>query len=160
MGKLKSISISILAQPQGLIIFKLHFSILKLRYMDEWNEYRINVAKLYHSNISNEDVKLISNKFDGSHVYHLVIATSDNPSELMNHLEAHEVGFGRHYPIPIHHLECFKQFGWDKEKHPNAEYIAYNSISLPVFPGMSETEVELVTQAVNSFGSSSLRVAS
>lgn len=132
----------------------------KLRYMDEWNLHRINVAKSYCEQINNDQIKLISNNFDGSHVYHLVIVTCDNNDALMMHLENNEIGFGRHYPIPIHHLECFKQFGWDKKSYPNAEYIAYNSVSLPVFPGMSTTEIELVANAINSFGSSQLRVAS
>jgi dTDP-4-amino-4,6-dideoxygalactose transaminase len=132
----------------------------KLRYMDEWNIQRINVAKTYHQNVNNSGLKLLSNQFDGSNVYHLMIATTDKTAELMNHLEHNKIGFGRHYPIPIHHLECFKPFGWQSKKFPNAEFIAYNSISLPVFPGMSDMEVEMAAQAINSFRFEELSLAS
>jgi len=133
---------------------------IKLRYMNEWNQDRINVAKMYHQLIDSSEVSLLSNKFDGSHVYHLMIATTKSLSELCSHLESHQIGFGRHYPIPIHHLECFKQFGWDKLKFPKSEFIAYNSISLPVFPGMSKVEVEMVAEVLNSFSNIGLRAAS
>lgn len=132
----------------------------KLRYMDEWNQDRINIAKFYHQQLESNEIKLLSNKFDGSHVYHLLIATTNSLNDLCTYLESNQIGFGRHYPIPIHHLECFKQFGWDKLKFPNAEFIAYNSISLPIFPGMTKMEVEVVTQALNSFSQSGLRAAS
>ena len=124
---------------------------IKLRYMDEWNFQRINVARNYSKLIKNPSVNVVSKKLDGSHVYHLMIVTTDHPKKLMEHLDSKQVGFGRHYPIPIHHLECFKKFGWEKSSFPNAEYIAYNSISLPVFPGMSDSEVEQVCEAINSF---------
>ena len=132
----------------------------KLRYMDEWNEHRINVAKIYHQNMSNSEVNFLSDQFDGSHVYHLKIVTAHNVEQLGAHLERNGIGFGRHYPIPIHHLECFKSFGWDKLSFKNAEFIAYNSISLPVFPGMTREEVECVCQALNQFNTNLIQEAS
>ena len=128
--------------------------------MDEWNEHRINVSKIYHQNMSNSEIKILSDKFDGSHVYHLKIVTAHNAEELGAHLERNGIGYGRHYPIPIHHLECFKSFGWDKLSFKNAEFIAYNSISLPVFPGMSVEEVECVCHALNHFNKNLIQEAS
>ena len=75
--------------------------------MDEWNHQRISVSDYYHQYAHNPDVKFMSNKSDGSHVYHLKIITTDNPKSLMQHLEENNIAW-RHYPIPIHHLECFK----------------------------------------------------
>ena len=123
----------------------------KLRYMDEWNHQRISVSDYYHQYLKNPEVSFISNQSDGSHVYHLKIVTTENPEALCAHLESKNIGYGRHYPIPIHHLECFKDKGWKDLSFPNAEYLAYNSVSLPVFPGMTEAEVEAVCDAINTY---------
>ena len=123
----------------------------KLRYMDEWNEQRISVAKMYNELLTNKNINLLSKSYNGGHVYHLLIVTTEKTKELMNHLENNQIAHGRHYPIPIHHLECFKDRNWDKLKFSNAEFIAYNSISLPMFPGMTVTEIEAVCEALNSF---------
>jgi dTDP-4-amino-4,6-dideoxygalactose transaminase len=132
----------------------------KLRYMDEWNNQRINIAKAYHQNMSNSNVNFLSDAFDGSHVYHLMIMTCDNVDSLSSHLDSNGIGHGRHYPIPIHHLECFKSMNWSVLSFPNAELIAYNSISLPVFPGMTNEEVKSVCHVLNEFNNSRVQAAS
>ena len=71
--------------------------------------------------------------------------------ELKKHLTNCGIASGIHYPIPIHHMECFKEFSFYYSKFPNAERFAYKTISVPVFPGMTETEVENVCKAIKEY---------
>jgi len=127
------------------------FLSIKLKHMNNWNKQRINGAKLYQEKLKeNSNIELKGISLAGDHVFHLLIINSKQIDKVIEQLTSDQIAFGRHYPVPIHKLECFESIGWDKLSFPSSEDIAYNSISLPLFPGITEEEISLVCQSINS----------
>lgn len=127
------------------------FLIEKLSMMDTWNIQRQQISLMYNNQLRGEEISPVHQLEHNEHVFHLVILHTDDPEGLGDFLTSREIGHGRHYPIPIHQMECFKGFHFYQSKFPNAEYLAYKTISVPVFPGMSEDEVISVCNAVKEF---------
>ena len=61
------------------------------------------------------------------------------------------IGTNKHYPIPIHLQECYKNLGYKKGDFPIAEEISRTELSIPIYYGMTDDEVDYVIEAVNSF---------
>ena len=123
----------------------------KLPHLRDWNNQRIEVARKYSERLKSSEVEVLSKRFDGGHVYHLMIVETDSPQHLEKQLLEQGVGHGSHYPYPIHQMECFKKYNWSELSFPNAERLASNTVSLPIFPGMTDSELEHVVNAINSF---------
>ena len=66
-------------------------------------------------------------------------------------LEEKEIGTNKHYPIPIHLQECYRDLGFQKGDYPVAEEISATQLSLPMYYGMKEEEISYVIDALNSF---------
>jgi dTDP-4-amino-4,6-dideoxygalactose transaminase len=127
------------------------FLIEKLKCMDEWNIQRQQISLMYNAHLKGEEISPVHNLNHNEHVFHLVVLNVAEPEKLGEFLSSKGIGHGRHYPIPIHHMECFKEFSFYYSKFPNAERFAYKTISVPVFPGMTETEVENVCKAIKEY---------
>tara|TARA_B100000925_G_scaffold8886_1_gene6353 strand:- start:15404 stop:16549 length:1146 start_codon:yes stop_codon:yes gene_type:complete len=127
------------------------FLIEKLKMMNEWNEQRQQISLMYNNFLKGHKISPLHKLSHNEHVFHLVILKTENPEELGEFLDSKSIGNGRHYPIPIHHMKCFKEFNFYQSKFPNAENLAYKTISVPVFPGMTEAEVSLVCDAIKEF---------
>ena len=67
------------------------------------------------------------------------------------YLEAKGIETVIHYPIPPHLAECYEYLGTTREKLPQAEYLANNVLSLPMFNGMGIQEVTYVIKVINEF---------
>ena len=70
------------------------------------------------------------------------------------YLNDHGVGTAKHYPIPIHMQECYRELGIKKGDLPIAEEISVTELSLPMYYGMKDEEIEYVIQIINQFGKS------
>ena len=123
------------------------FLIEKLKMMNEWNVQRQNAHRCYKKHLKNVP-GLVHTLDKNEHVFHLLIFENQNIGLLEKSLKASNIGFGRHYPIPIHQMPCFKDFSFYNSKFPQAERFAYNTISLPIFPGITESEIKSVCQAI------------
>jgi dTDP-3-amino-3,4,6-trideoxy-alpha-D-glucose transaminase len=87
----------------------------------------------------------------GDHVYHLFVVRSDDRDGLREHLSRQGVASAVHYPTPIHLTEAYADFGLAPGSLPVSERLAERMCSLPLFPAMSDTEVERVAQSVIGF---------
>ena len=124
------------------------FLIEKLKQMDHWNKQRQDAFRQYKKFLKNVSNGLVHDLNDNEHVFHLAIFESDNIPLLEKTFNEKNIGHGRHYPIPIHHMPCFKEFSFYNSKFPQAERFAYNTISLPIFPGITETEIKQVCSVI------------
>ncbi|RKQ85062.1 dTDP-4-amino-4,6-dideoxygalactose transaminase [Solirubrobacter pauli] len=125
---------------------------VKLRRLDDRNADRRRLGAALRAGLEGTSVELPSPAFEGAdHVYHLFIVRSQQRDALRAHLEQHGVSSAVHYPFPIHLTEAYGPE--PKGSLPNAEALAEQILTLPLFPTMSDDEVARVIAAVESFDS-------
>lgn len=122
---------------------------VKLKYIDEWNVLRREVANNYHEALSTiKTQKLLPS---GESNYHLFVIETKKRDQLQKFLEKNNIGTLIHYPIPIHLQKTYKHLGYKKGHFPVAEKIAKSILSLPMYPGLSKKEIKHIGQQINSF---------
>ncbi|MDW9380884.1 DegT/DnrJ/EryC1/StrS family aminotransferase [Chryseobacterium sp. JV558] len=123
---------------------------VKLKYIDEENTVRKNIAKKYIAEISNPKIILPENPADvNEHVWHLFVIRTENRDELQKYLTENGIQTLIHYPIPPHKQDAYKE--WNDQSFPISEKIHEEVLSLPISPVMTEEEVEKVIEIVNRF---------
>ncbi|WP_213277815.1 DegT/DnrJ/EryC1/StrS family aminotransferase [Chryseobacterium indologenes] len=123
---------------------------VKLKYIDEENTVRKNIAKRYIAEISNPKITLPENPADvNEHVWHLFVIRTENRDELQKYLTESGIQTLIHYPIPPHKQDAYKE--WNNQSFPISEKIHEEVLSLPISPVMTEEEVEKVIEIVNRF---------
>jgi dTDP-4-amino-4,6-dideoxygalactose transaminase len=123
---------------------------VKLRYLDEWNKQRRELAKRYGEQLAGLPIVLPVERFD--HVYHLYVIQSDERDTLLAFLHERGIGAGMHYPIPLHLQPCMKDGAkWRDGGLPVTERVASRVLSLPIYPGMTEEQQDRVIAAVREF---------
>lgn len=134
---------------------------VKLKYLSKWTDARRSVAAKYNEGLKNF-AKVITPKEASyaKHVYHLyVIQLNDGSLEKSNQLRdklkdfliQNGVNVGLHYPIPLHMQECFKNLGYKKGDFPNSEKIAEAGLSLPMFPELTDEQINYVIEKIKEF---------
>ena len=123
----------------------------KLPKLDEWNEQRRQIARMYRERLS--DLPLRFQAWDGKeeHVFHLFAVRTDRRDQLLDHLQASGVDAVVRYPTPIHLQAAFSDCGWKKGQFPTAEALAGELLCLPIRPNLTEVEVDYVCASVASF---------
>lgn len=124
---------------------------VKLKYIDGWNRRRAEIAESYRARLINPAIKTQERPGYAESVYHLFVVMADNRDRLKAHLESKSVFPGIHYPVPCHLQKAYEGLGYGKGDFPNAERLTESCLSLPVYPEMTDAEVDLVIEAVNSY---------
>ena len=124
----------------------------KLTCLDEWNDERRTIAALYLDGLSGIGDLRLPNVPDGSRpVWHLFVVRTADPVGLAEHLARLGIASGRHYPQPPHLSRAYASLGFGEGAFPVAEAIGRECLSLPIFPGMTESEVVRVADSVRSW---------
>lgn len=120
---------------------------VKLKYLDEENRRRTEIAELYEKHItSNNIVKpMLGNKRES--IWHQYVIRTKNRNELLLKLEGRGIPTLIHYPTPLHKHEAYKEY--NSLSLPVAERCATEILSLPINPAMSDSEVMMIAEAVN-----------
>lgn len=124
---------------------------VKLPYLDKMNQERRKTAQMYLEGIHHPDVMLPAVRTDAEAVWHIFALRSKRRDELEAFLLQRGIGSGKHYPVPLHLQECYKDLGFQKGDFPAAEQISRTELSLPVFYGMTKEQVQYVIDTVNGF---------
>lgn len=128
---------------------------VKLRYLDEDNKHRKEMAKLYYEGINNPLIQLPKRLEDAECVYHLfpILVKDGKRDALHDYLQEHGVGTVIHYPIPPHRQECYAQEIWNTPQLslPITEQIHNEELSLPIGPSTKKEEVDFVIAKINQF---------
>lgn len=120
----------------------------KLPHLDVWNTRRRAIAARYTEGIINPRVNTPPPRGE-EYVAHLFVVTCDDPSELARHLASHCIGTDVHYPIPDH---LQRAVAADSEiSLPVTEWLAKHILTLPCFPELSDSEVDRIIGAVNTW---------
>lgn len=118
----------------------------KLAVLDCWNERRIALAGSYRERLRSTPVRLVHAAPPAFHVYHLFVVRVPQRDKVRAELNKRGIQTGVHYPLPCHRQLPLKPFG--NGPLPIAERSAGDILSLPLFPHMSEGQVEAVCDAL------------
>ena len=128
------------------------FLSVKLKYLQQWTHDRQKVASWYDAALQSvKGIILPVTAAGASHVYHLYVIRTNRRNELQQHLSAQGIGSLIHYPVPPHLQEAYAHLGYRKGAFPIAEELADTCLSLPMWPGMKQNQVEEVARGIKSF---------
>lgn len=127
------------------------FLAAKLPILDKINEERRRIADRYLSGITNSEVVLPFVIDDAIPVWHIFGIRCNKRDELEKHLNDNGIGTNKHYPIPMHLQKCYENLGYKKGDFPIAEEISATELSLPMYYGMTDEDVDFVINTINKF---------
>ena len=123
---------------------------IKMRFLDKWNEERRKNAQIYIDRLKDYVCVPADDDLRQS-VYHAFVIQTDRRDELMQFLKDREIDTKIHYPIPIHLQESAKYLGNQPGSYPETEKQITRILSLPVFPELSEIQVNYVADSIIEF---------
>ena len=126
---------------------------VKLKYLNEDNDHRRAMAKLYYEGIKNPLITLPDRLDDAQNVYHLFPIFCEKRDELQAYLKENGIGTVIHYPIPPFKQECYSKESWNMPQLslPITEKIHDTELSLPIGPTITLEEIERIIQVINNF---------
>jgi dTDP-4-amino-4,6-dideoxygalactose transaminase len=144
---------------------------VKLPHLDNWSAKRRKNAELYNrlfvsSNLSeapgktsfdnNNKVLLPKAVYENSgqknhHIYNQYIIRVEKRDELRDFLTKNEIGTEIYYPVPFHLQECFSDLNYKKGDFPVSEFSANTSLALPIYPELSDEQIEYVVKTIHNF---------
>jgi len=134
---------------------------IKLKHLNDWTNERRRAAKKYKECLKGVDQIILPFEMEyAKHVYHLFVIqvkskdksnSSATRDELQKFLEANDISTGLHYPVPLHVQPCFNSLGYKKGDFPVAEALAERGLSLPVYPELTDSQIEYVAEKIKEF---------
>jgi dTDP-4-amino-4,6-dideoxygalactose transaminase len=124
---------------------------IKLKHLDEWTRQRRRVAHRYHELLADTRLQLPIEAESAESAYHLYVVRHPQRDDLKKHLEANKVGCALHYPLSLHMQKCYAHLGYKAGDFPVAEKAARECLSLPIFPEMTEAQIERVSEVIHDF---------
>ena len=122
---------------------------IKLAGLDSANAARRRLMDRYRQLLP-ESITPVTNHADAESVYHLAVVRVDDRAAVTAELDRHGIGWGLHYPIPCHRQPAFEEF---VEDLPVAELAARQILSLPMFPTMTDAQVDRVCEVLSAIRS-------
>jgi dTDP-3-amino-3,4,6-trideoxy-alpha-D-glucose transaminase len=124
----------------------------KLPQLDLWNDQRRCIAARYLDELAEVgDLVLPPVAPRSEPGWHLFVVLTERPAELIDFLRERGVQTGRHYPQPPHLTEAYAGLGHAQGAFPVAERIAAGCVSLPIFPGMTDAEIDAAVGALRDY---------
>jgi dTDP-4-amino-4,6-dideoxygalactose transaminase len=136
----------------------------KFVHLENWTAARQKNAALYRrlfleAGLASEDpqqrtrlpVILPTAAGWGRHIYHLYQTRVQRRDKLLAFLKTHDVGSEIYYPVPLHLQACFKDMGYTASDCPNAGRAAAETLALPIYPELTNEQIERVVQVVKTF---------
>jgi len=124
---------------------------VKLSSLDKWNKRRQEIAEKYKNGINNPKIIIPIIAEERNHVWHIFALRTENRNELEKYLNENGVGTTIHYPIPIHLQDAYKDLGMSVGELPIAEEISKTEISIPMYYGMTDEQIDYVIDVVNKY---------
>lgn len=128
----------------------------KLPYLSAWNQARYEAAQIYHQLLEplrEYGIVPLANQSDRGHVYHLYVIRLDETcpltrGQMREALIEEGIQTGIHYPIPCHLQPAFRHLGYEAGQFPQSEKLCREILSLPIYPGITVEQIEMVVSAI------------
>jgi dTDP-4-amino-4,6-dideoxygalactose transaminase len=125
---------------------------VKLPHLDSWNAARRRHAARYEALLRDSDCATPAPLRSGEdHVYHLYVVRHPQRSAVAQALTENQIGFGLHYPVPIHRTPAYAHLGHGPGSFPVSERLAEEILSIPMFPELTESQLERVADVLRRF---------
>ncbi|MGB7770192.1 MAG: DegT/DnrJ/EryC1/StrS family aminotransferase [Verrucomicrobiia bacterium] len=124
---------------------------VKLKHLAKWTAERRRVAHRYHELLAGTPLQLPREAAGGESAYHLYVVRHPRRDDLKKHLDAHGVGCALHYPVPLHLQKCYASLGYRAGDFPLAEKAARECLSLPIYPELTDTQIQRVAEVIQDF---------
>ncbi len=145
-------NVEILGHNSRLDTLQAAVLLVKLKYIERWNESRRAVACAYDSELSGIDGLQLPVTIDNAyHVYHQYTIKTNRRDELQSHLKQNGIGSMVYYPVALHAQKLFKDSARISGTLECAEQAAAEVLSLPIDPLQSEEETQYVITKIKEF---------
>jgi dTDP-4-amino-4,6-dideoxygalactose transaminase len=124
---------------------------VKLKYLEGWTRERTRVAHRYHELLASTPLQLPREADYAQSAWHLYVVRHPRRDELKKHLEAQQIGCALHYPLPLHLQKCYASLGHKEGDFPIAEKAARECLSLPIYPELSDAQIQRVANVIQDF---------
>lgn len=116
--------------------------LVKLNYLEKWTETRRNNAQRYDKMLSNSKLNNVITtphvQPHNRHIYNQYTIRLEKRDELIAHFRKNAIGTEIYYPLPLHIQECFRELNYHEGDFPVSEKAAKETMSLPVYPEMTQ----------------------
>ncbi|CCH96194.1 MAG: DegT/DnrJ/EryC1/StrS family aminotransferase [Microcystis sp. M53603_WE2] len=131
---------------------------IKLPHLEGWNRSRQRAARQYDrllAPLADQGILPVRDETETGHVYHLYVIRilphcPVERQQLQEQLTAVGIQTGIHYPIPCHLQPAYRYLGYQQGDFPNAEILCEEIVSLPMYPGISEEQIEMVVEQITA----------
>ena len=123
----------------------------KLTHLEAWNARRREIADYYTELLTNTDLVPPYVPHGIKPVYHIYCIRAKNRDGLKKHLKERGIETGIHYPIPLHLQPVYQNLGYKAGDFPETEKAASEVLSLPMYPELTELQVQQIVEAVKEF---------
>lgn len=128
---------------------------IKLKYLDTWTKSRQENAGKYRELFNNAGLDTAISlpvEREDRHIYNqFIISIPSKRDELREFLTDAGIGVEIYYPVPMHLQECFKELNYEKGDMPVAEHAALHTLALPIYPELTEDQLEYVVNKIKEF---------
>jgi len=121
---------------------------VKLRHLEAWTELRRSHARRYNERLADSGLVLPIEQPYARHVYHLYTVRTSERAALQAALGAADIQTGLHYPTPVHLQPAYAGLGYGPGAFPVSERAANEVLSLPMFPELTNAQIDAVVSAV------------
>lgn len=124
---------------------------VKLRHLDQDNRKRGHIADRYGEGLGDCELVLPSVRADATHVFHLYVVCSSRRDQLSAFLNDRGIGTLVHYPVPVHLQPAYNGRTSCGDGLPQTELAAHDVLSLPIYPELSDADVQQVIESIRAF---------
>jgi dTDP-4-amino-4,6-dideoxygalactose transaminase len=124
---------------------------VKMKYIEAWTESRRKNAARYNEGLAGSVYHPPIAPANLRHVYHVYAVRHPKRDALMAYLNTKGIQSGIHYPIPVHLQKCFSELGHKVGDFPHSERASAETVSLPMYPEMTLSQVDEVVAALKEW---------
>lgn len=121
---------------------------VKLKYLNKWNEQRVNNAEIYMKGLKSSNVITPVVPDESKHVFHVLSIQVNNRNSIMKILKNKGIEVSSHYPIALPFLKPYENIGFTSDNFPVAYEFTQKQMSLPMYPELSENEIGYVCDTI------------
>ena len=116
-----------------------------------WNARRQEIASRYLNEVSNSAITMQVQPDTTKSVFHLFVVKVENRDKFIAYLNDNGINPGLHYPVACHLQNAYKHLGYKEGSLPNAEELAAQCVSLPMYAELTDESVQKVIDALNAY---------
>lgn len=127
------------------------FLSIKLDYLNQWNEERIQIGKRYNRELQNKFLQLPKQTKEKEHVYHIYPIQCKKREKFIKYMNEKGIETNIHYPKPIYEQLAYQELRNYKETFPVTDRLCEEEISIPLYPGLTEEEIQYILETINQY---------